>query len=105
MMPVRRSQNWLPSIFNDFFDNELLLKLINDILDLSKLESGSVELKYEEFDLAEYFDSSLRRIFDGISYIISHHLCNPIFVKSHPAHTIRIHRDQLHFRICHPLLH
>ena len=23
-MPVRRSQNWLPSIFNDFFDNEWL---------------------------------------------------------------------------------
>ena len=22
MMPVRRNQNWLPSIFNDFFGNE-----------------------------------------------------------------------------------
>ena len=22
MMPIRRNQNWLPSIFNDFFDNE-----------------------------------------------------------------------------------
>jgi hypothetical protein len=22
MMPVRRTQNWLPSIFNDFFDND-----------------------------------------------------------------------------------
>ena len=57
------------------------------------------------YHLVSHLDSSLRRIFDGISYIISHHLCNPIFVKSHPAHTIRIHRDQLHFRICHPLLH
>ena len=25
-MPVRRSQNWLPSIFYDFFDNELMAK-------------------------------------------------------------------------------
>jgi HSP20 family protein len=22
MMPIRRTQNWLPSIFNDFFDND-----------------------------------------------------------------------------------
>ena len=26
MMPVRRTQNWLPSIFNDFFDNEWLTR-------------------------------------------------------------------------------
>ena len=26
MMPVRRTQNWLPCIFNDFFDNEWMVK-------------------------------------------------------------------------------
>ena len=25
MMPVRRTQNWLPSIFNDFFDNDWMI--------------------------------------------------------------------------------
>ena len=26
MMPVRRTQNWLPSIFSDFFDNDWMVK-------------------------------------------------------------------------------
>ena len=31
MMPVRRTQSWLPSIFNDFFDNDWMVKAEPDL--------------------------------------------------------------------------
>ena len=43
-------------IIND--NNDLLLRLINDILDMSKLESGAVELKFEEFDMVDVYNAT-----------------------------------------------
>ena len=38
MMPVRRTQNWLPSIFNDFFDNDWMVKANSTAPDINVFE-------------------------------------------------------------------
>ena len=43
-----------------------LLMIINDILDLSKIEAGRVELENEDFDLAALMDFIIK-IFDGLA--------------------------------------
>lgn len=39
-------------------NNDLLLRLISDILDLSKIESGTIDFKKEQFDLSVLFEET-----------------------------------------------
>ncbi|MBI2251922.1 MAG: response regulator [Armatimonadetes bacterium] len=43
--------------------SENLLQLINDILDLSKIEVGKIELEYSEFSLKEFMDNIYKIVF------------------------------------------
>ena len=59
MMPARRNQNWLPSIFNDFLDNDWMVKANATAPAINVIESDKeykVELaapgmKKEDFDI------------------------------------------------------
>lgn len=67
MMPVRRTQNWLPSIFNDFFDNDWMVKAnatapaINVIETENdyKVELAAPGMKKEDFNIHINDDNEL----------------------------------------------
>lgn len=67
MMPVRRNQNWLPSIFNDFFDNDWMVKAnatapaINVIESATdyKVEVAAPGMKKEDFNIHVNEDNDL----------------------------------------------
>jgi PAS domain S-box-containing protein len=67
-------------------NSDLLLRLINDILDLSKIESGMLEYKSEEFDWAKYYDDLVRSLGqrkrnEGVAYVVDHPYSTCIIVQ------------------------
>lgn len=51
-------------------NSELLLQLINDILDLSRIETGQIEMSFTVFDVKSIFDNLYkvyeRKVYDGV---------------------------------------
>ncbi|MDD2960461.1 MAG: transporter substrate-binding domain-containing protein [Muribaculaceae bacterium] len=70
-------------------NSDLLLRLINDILDLSKIEAGTIDLKIETFDFTKFFNDfvrglELRARNKGLEFIIDspYKSCSVIFDRN-----------------------
>src|SRR5690554_1779214 len=67
MMPIRRSQRWLPSIFNDFFDTDWMEKAnatapainVFECEDSYKLDVAAPGLTKEDFNVKVDDDNNL----------------------------------------------
>lgn len=72
-------------------NNELLLKLINDILDLSKIEAGFVELNPQLFDLHEVF----AEIGLAMQYRITHPNINFVCINPYKKCLVTLDKNRL----------
>ena len=71
-------------------NSDLLLKLINDILELSRIESGRMTFSFETFKLNDLIDE----IYQTHLLLIPEHLQ---FIMDAPSSTIEVHVDRLRF--------
>ena len=69
-------------------NSDLLLRLINDILDLSKIESGIVEFSREDFDMVSFFD--------GVTMSLRQRVTNPDveFIIENPYKSCIVYLDR-----------
>ena len=64
-------------------ESKRLSSLVNDVLDVSKLQSGTLELKMEHFNINEVIEETIKRyqkLIDNDGYNISLSLSSPCFV-------------------------
>ena len=68
-------------------NNKLLLNLINDVIDLSKIESGYLELRPDWVNLTELLDESAHQVPSGVELL-----------TNYPAHDSLVELDKLRIK-------
>lgn len=92
LLPMANSDEERAEFMNIInMNNELLLRLINDILNLSKIEAGIIELKNEIFDLVPAFDE----VYNNFKKRIKNHELSLCYDKHFTSCQIYLDKDRL----------
>jgi len=79
-------------------DPRYLLDIINDLLDLSKIEAGRLELRHEAFDIVPVME-------DALSSVRPRATAKSVEIRSHMSVSVAVIADRLRFKqILHNLL-
>ena len=96
MMPIRKNQNWLPSIFNDFFDDDNCLVVSMEKKNENKDEKHNGrylrrEFSYSKFQQTMILPDDVDK--EKISAKVEHGVLTVDVPKKAPVETAKLQRN------------